>query len=165
MQKHRPLLPRILERPAQLFLVGHDSEAALSIGMGKRVSTRGSADRPLRPAAGSQFQQRLGRLGCRPPRLARRTASGSSFDRCHWEEQGVRDVRRRGRPESATRPRRCPAPRPPRRTRTAGAPSARAGARRDRTGAVRSGAGARPQRRPPWRRPTRPTGIGRLHQR
>ena len=36
--------------------------------MGKRVSTRGSADRPLRPAAGSQFQQRLGRLGRKTPK-------------------------------------------------------------------------------------------------
>ena len=63
MQKDRPLLPRILERSAQLLLVGHDSEAALSIGMGKRIPIRGSVDRPLRRATGRQLQQRLRRLG------------------------------------------------------------------------------------------------------
>ena len=31
--------------------------------MGKRIPVRGSADRPLRRAPGSQFQQRFGRLG------------------------------------------------------------------------------------------------------
>ena len=35
----------------------------MRIGMGKRITVRGSADRPLRRAPGSQFQQRLGRLG------------------------------------------------------------------------------------------------------
>ena len=63
MQKDRPPLPRILKRPAQFLLVGHAAEAALRIGMGKRISDRGSTYRPLRRAPGSQFQQRLGRLG------------------------------------------------------------------------------------------------------
>ena len=56
VQKDRPPLPRIFERPAQLLLVGNDAEAALRIGMGKRIPVRASADRPLRRAAGSQFQ-------------------------------------------------------------------------------------------------------------
>ena len=62
MQEDRPLLPRVFQCPLQLFLVGHDPEAALRVGMGVRVSVRGRARRPLRRAAGGKCQQSFGGL-------------------------------------------------------------------------------------------------------
>ena len=63
MQEDRPLLPRIVERTAQLLLVRHDAEASFSVRVSKRIPIRRSGDRPIRSVAGSVLQQRLRSLG------------------------------------------------------------------------------------------------------
>jgi hypothetical protein len=60
MKKDCPFLPRVVERPFQLLDIGQDPEAALRIGMGKRVDRR--RRRPFRRRPGREIEERLSRL-------------------------------------------------------------------------------------------------------
>ena len=59
MQEDGPFLPRIFERPFQLLHVFHWAEPALRVRVSERVSVSGRMRRPLRRAAGREFQQCL----------------------------------------------------------------------------------------------------------
>ena len=62
MKKDRPLFPRIREREFQLVCVGHDAEAALRVGMRKRIVDGFQSDARRRNATGRELQQRFSRF-------------------------------------------------------------------------------------------------------
>ena len=63
VQEDGPLLPREFERALQLVYVLHQAEAALRVWVGEGVRAGGRLHRPVRRAAGREFQKRFRRLG------------------------------------------------------------------------------------------------------
>ena len=59
VQKHRPLVPRVVEGAAQLFDIGQHAEAALRVGMREGVGFYGGRRGRLGRLADGEFQQRL----------------------------------------------------------------------------------------------------------
>src|ERR1700688_4917677 len=59
MKENRPFVPGVVERALQLFYIGHHAEAALGVGMRKRIGANGYGLRDFWCDAGRQIQERL----------------------------------------------------------------------------------------------------------
>jgi hypothetical protein len=62
MQKDRPFVPRVIERPFQFLYIGQHAEPALRVGVRKWIGFDRRALRDLGRGAGRKFQYSLGRL-------------------------------------------------------------------------------------------------------